>query len=73
MSRYGGIFERGAREYTLDDFHTLALDKLERYVCLKESAVAIDAAADDASSEDDDDDAEDDAEDDKQVQSLLWI
>jgi hypothetical protein len=35
MTSYGGIFERGSREYTLDDFHSLALDKMDRYVCLK--------------------------------------
>ncbi|CAE6457105.1 unnamed protein product [Rhizoctonia solani] len=28
---YGGIFERGSREYTLDDFYSLALDKLDRF------------------------------------------
>lgn len=38
---YGGIFERGSREYTLDDFHLLQLDKLERYVCLKPTDVVI--------------------------------
>ncbi|KAK0491994.1 galactose oxidase [Armillaria luteobubalina] len=36
---YGGIFERGSREYTLDDFYSLQLDKMDRYVCLKESGV----------------------------------
>ncbi|KAH7102188.1 galactose oxidase [Auriculariales sp. MPI-PUGE-AT-0066] len=32
---YGGIVERGAREYTLDDFYSLNLDKLERFECLR--------------------------------------
>ncbi len=33
---YGGIFEAGNREYTLDDFHTLDLSKLDRFTCLRE-------------------------------------
>ncbi|KAI0765888.1 hypothetical protein BD413DRAFT_481708 [Trametes elegans] len=60
---YGGIFERGAREYTLDDFYALPLDKLDRYVCMKASEIVI-AEGDDASSEEDDDDGEDDDGDD---------
>ncbi|KXN81392.1 Kelch repeat-containing protein 3 [Leucoagaricus sp. SymC.cos] len=34
---YGGIFEKGSKEYTLDDFYSLQLDKLDRFTCLKES------------------------------------
>ncbi|KAF8878772.1 hypothetical protein BD779DRAFT_1613006 [Infundibulicybe gibba] len=59
---YGGIYERGSREYTLDDFYALPLDKLDRYVCLKESGVVI-ADGEESSSEDDDDDDDDDDED----------
>ncbi|KAH9917135.1 galactose oxidase [Epithele typhae] len=58
---YGGIFEKGSREYTLDDFHSLALDKLDRYVCLKPSEIVI-AEGDEESSEDEDDDEDDDDE-----------
>ncbi len=36
---YGGIFEAGNREYTLDDFYTLDLSKMERYNCLKECPI----------------------------------
>lgn len=61
-SSYGGIYERGSREYTLDDFHTLQLDKLDRYVCLKESTVLIPPEGEDVSSSDDDDDDDDDDE-----------
>ncbi|KAG6864915.1 hypothetical protein C0991_006403 [Blastosporella zonata] len=61
---YGGIFEKGSREYTLDDFHSLQLDKMERYVCLKESGVTI-AEGDESSSDEDDDDDDDDDEDDE--------
>lgn len=41
MTSYGGILERGAREYTLDDFHVLALDRLDRYTCLREAGVVF--------------------------------
>ncbi|KAJ6547548.1 hypothetical protein B0H19DRAFT_1166233 [Mycena capillaripes] len=58
---YGGIYERGKREYTLDDFYSIQLDKLERYTCLKESGIVIADEDDDSSSEDDDE--EDDEED----------
>lgn len=36
---YGGIFEAGNREYTLDDFYTLDLSKLDRFNCLKECPI----------------------------------
>ena len=65
MASYGGIFERGSREYTLDDFHSLALDKMDRYVCLKKSDVTVPLEGDDvsSSSEEDDDDGDDSDED----------
>ncbi|KAJ7172490.1 galactose oxidase [Mycena filopes] len=61
---YGGIYERGKREYTLDDFYLIQLDKMERYTCLKESGIVIADEDDESSSEDDDDDDEDDDEED---------
>ncbi|CCM00631.1 uncharacterized protein FIBRA_02668 [Fibroporia radiculosa] len=61
---YGGIFERGSREYTLDDFHSLQLDKLDRYTCLKSSGITIAAEGDEESSDDDDDDDDDDSDSD---------
>lgn len=57
---YGGIYERGAREYTLDDFYSLQLDKLDKFVCLKESAVVPKEGQEDESEEDDDDDEDGD-------------
>lgn len=57
---YGGIYERGAREYTLDDFYSIQLDKMERYVCLKESGVIISEGDRESSSSSDDDDDDDD-------------
>lgn len=56
---YGGIFERGSKEYTLDDFHSLALDKLDRYTCLKKSDVVIPTEGEEESSSDEDDDNDD--------------
>ncbi|KAF8680544.1 Galactose oxidase [Rhizoctonia solani] len=57
---YGGIFERGSREYTLDDFYCLQLDKLDRFVCLKPCDVVF--AENDDSSSDDSDDSEGDSD-----------
>ncbi|KAJ1311770.1 hypothetical protein OPQ81_010238 [Rhizoctonia solani] len=59
---YGGIFERGSREYTLDDFYSLALDKLDRFVCLKPCDVVF---AENDESSDEEDDSDDDSEDDE--------
>jgi hypothetical protein len=58
--RYGGIFERGSREYTLDDFYCLQLDKLDRFICLKPCDVVF--AENDDSSSDDSDDSEGDSD-----------
>ncbi|PPQ75922.1 hypothetical protein CVT24_002504 [Panaeolus cyanescens] len=33
---YGGIYERGSKEYTLDDFYSLQLDKLDRFQQLED-------------------------------------
>ncbi len=60
---YGGIFEKGSREYTLDDFYTLPLDKLDRYVCLKQSEIVIDDKDEESSDDDEDDDGEDEDDD----------
>ncbi|KIP05934.1 hypothetical protein PHLGIDRAFT_517119 [Phlebiopsis gigantea 11061_1 CR5-6] len=51
---YGGIFEKGSREYTLDDFHYLMLDKLDKFVCLKPTDVVIPTESDESSSDDSD-------------------
>lgn len=36
---YGGIFEAGDREYTLQSFYSIALDKLDRYMCLRDDDI----------------------------------
>ena len=45
LSSYGGIFELGTCEYTLDDFYALQLDKLERFVCLEPGGIVISTEA----------------------------
>ena len=62
---YGGIFEHGSREYTLDDFYSLRLDKLDKYTCLKPCDVVVPKEGDiiQSSSDDDDDDDDDDESD----------
>jgi len=57
FGRYGGIFERGSHEYTLDDFYSIQLDKMDRFVCLKKSDIVI--PEDEESSSDGGDDVED--------------
>lgn len=41
FGRYGGILEAGNREYTLADFHSLNLDKLDRFSCLREDKMSV--------------------------------
>ena len=62
MDRYGGIFERGPKEYTLDDFYALQLDKMEKYVCLKKSDVVIPTEGEEESSSEEDDGDDDEGE-----------
>lgn len=60
---YGGIYENQSREYTLDDFHTLNLEKLERFTCLRASGLEEEewneSDEDDDSSGSDEDNVED--------------
>jgi len=63
FSSYGGIIERGSREYTLDDFYTIQLDKLDRYICLRPISFIVPDNAE-SSSEDDSDGDDDDSSDD---------
>ena len=65
MYRYGGIFERGSKEYTLDDFYALQLDKMDRYLCLKKSDVVIPTEGEEESSSDEDEDEDDEGEEDE--------
>ncbi|KZO97259.1 galactose oxidase [Calocera viscosa TUFC12733] len=56
---YGGIYESGAREYTLDDFYALQLDKMDRYFCLRPNTVVFgnEESSDDSDSDDSDEDS----------------
>ncbi|SCV74046.1 BQ2448_6478 [Microbotryum intermedium] len=69
---YGGILEAGDKEYTLDDFFTLQLDKLDRFNCLRECILeGLDWKGSDSendSSDDDDDDSGTDKNDDDEGQ-----
>ncbi|KAI0029525.1 galactose oxidase [Vararia minispora EC-137] len=60
---YGGIFERGSREYTLDDFYLLQLDKMERFVCLKKSDVLIPEGEESSSDSSDGEDGSESSDD----------
>lgn len=64
---YGGIFEAGNREYTLDDFYTLDLSKLDRFTCLKDCP--IDALEWDESDSEDDSDSNSDSGSDTESES----
>ena len=64
---YGGIFERGSREYTLDDFYSLNLEKLDRFQCLKQSNIIIEDKESSSESSDDDEDDEDDDDSDSET------
>jgi len=60
---YGGIFERGSREYTLDDFYSIQLDKMDRFICLKKSEIMIPEGEEESSSSDEDDEDDSDEDD----------
>ncbi|KAG8945016.1 hypothetical protein FRC04_001272 [Tulasnella sp. 424] len=71
---YGGIYEYGPKEYTLDDFWSIQLDKMDTFTCLRPLDVTIDQNAesdsegDDDGGDDDDDDDEDQSEGDGQAE-----
>jgi len=61
---YGGILEVEDKEYTLDDFWSINVDKMTEYTCMKSSELDEQVWLGDQSDDDDDDDEEDDDEDD---------
>ncbi|KAG0372311.1 hypothetical protein BGX24_000425 [Mortierella sp. AD032] len=66
---FGGILEVKDREYTLDDFFSLNLDKMNEYICLRASEFESqlwlgEESDDDEEGDDDEDDDEDEDEDD---------
>ncbi|KAF8947341.1 hypothetical protein BGZ47_009528 [Haplosporangium gracile] len=66
---FGGILEIKDREYTLDDFFSLNLDKMNEYICLRasefESQLWLGEESDDEEEGEDDDEDEDEEEDDE--------
>ncbi|KNZ62983.1 hypothetical protein VP01_11g6 [Puccinia sorghi] len=54
---YGGIYESGDKEYTLQSFYSLALDKLDRYICLRDDDIHNHEWYDDSESGSDDEDS----------------
>ena len=66
---YGGIFESRSREYTLDDFHALQLDKMDRFMCLKKAEVVI-GGDDESSNEDETDSDNEDDQDDQECEEI---
>ncbi|KAI6100109.1 galactose oxidase, partial [Pisolithus thermaeus] len=60
---YGGILERGSREYTLDDFYTLQLDKLDKYSCLRPMSTVIPEDVESSSGDESDSDTDSHNED----------
>ncbi|WFC97956.1 Kelch repeat-containing protein 3 [Malassezia yamatoensis] len=66
---FGGIFEKDDREYTLDDFYTIDLSKMNQVNCLREcpiDALEWHSSDDDDDSDDSDDDSNDERGDDEQ-------
>ncbi|KAJ2955639.1 hypothetical protein NQZ79_g8381 [Umbelopsis isabellina] len=62
---YGGILEVEDKEYTLDDFWSINVDKMTEYVCMKSSELDEQEWLGEQSDDDDDDDDEDDEEGDE--------
>ncbi|KAG9029721.1 hypothetical protein FRB95_004970 [Tulasnella sp. JGI-2019a] len=61
---YGGIYESGSKEYTLDDFWALQLDKMDSFTCLRPLDTTI-VTGEGADSSDDDDDGDDEDDEDE--------
>ncbi|KAI9621276.1 hypothetical protein H4Q26_015774 [Puccinia striiformis f. sp. tritici PST-130] len=57
---YTWIYESGDKEYTLQSFYSLALDKLDRYICLRDDDIHNHEWFDDSESGSDDDEEDED-------------
>lgn len=62
---FGGILEVRDREYTLDDFFSLNLDKMTEYICLRESEFESQLWLGESTDDEDEDEDGDDDEDDE--------
>ncbi|KAL5492045.1 KEL3_1 [Sanghuangporus weigelae] len=65
---YGGILEIGPKEFTLDDFHSLSLDKLDRYICIKPCEIDLPKEGEIIESSSDEEEDEDDSSDDNNTE-----
>ncbi|KAL5531468.1 hypothetical protein ACEPAG_4345 [Sanghuangporus baumii] len=65
---YGGILEIGPKEFTLDDFHSLSLDKLDRYICIKPCEIDLPKEGEIIESSSDDEEDEEDSSDDNNTE-----
>lgn len=66
FTRYGGSYETEKREYTLDDFFALNLEKRDGYKVLRETVLDAEVwhgSDDENEMDEDDDEGEDDDED----------
>ena len=54
----------GSKEFTLDDFHSISLDKLDRFTCLNQCSTVLPQEGEVFSSDEDDDEDDDDDDDD---------
>lgn len=71
---YGGTWESARREFTLDDFHVVNLDKKDGYVALKATDIESEAwqgsdDEDDMDVEGEEEDGEEDSDDDSDDES----
>jgi hypothetical protein len=78
IDRYGGIYETESREYTLDDFYTLNLDKRDGFVTLRASGIdeeewkgSDDEDGDPDEEDEDDEESSSEDEDDNDVEELI--
>ncbi|KAH8548731.1 galactose oxidase [Umbelopsis sp. PMI_123] len=63
---YGGILEIEDKEYTLDDFWSINVDKMTEYTCMKSSELDEQVWLGEQSDDDDDEDDEDDEDEDEE-------
>lgn len=65
---YGGILETKTREFTLKDFWSINLDKMQNWNCiLRDDIDSSDWKGKDSDEDDDDSDDEDDSEDEEKI------
>ena len=61
----------GSKEFTLDDFHSISLDKLDRFTCLNQCSTVLPQEGEVFSSDEDDDEDDDDDDETAELQREL--